>query len=229
MTLVLPMSLPLTRRLEPMLRRRRTPIRPVLGNGRYRLPRAVLDLLGSSLSGFRNAEATFALAAFIARFWTAPGRLGAPFPIDRRALAGHPDLGLTEGQVRGAIRTLERIGFLDRSIVERGSRYQQRGDELHRKPVLFEFGEPYGAAFRKANLIARAVGQKERFPTGIPSPRLPKTTHQTRNVVIMGQVRGLPKGTSDAPRASPLKLEEALSRLERAIQASAPSTQKTPV
>ena len=31
-----------------------------------------------------------------------PGRVALPFPIDRRALAGHRELGLTEARVRGA-------------------------------------------------------------------------------------------------------------------------------
>src|SRR3954463_7747687 len=35
--------------------------------------------------------------------------------IDRRALANHRDLKLSEAQIRGAIKTLERINFLDRA------------------------------------------------------------------------------------------------------------------
>ena len=38
------------------------------------------------------------------------------FPIDRRELAEHAALGLTEARVRGAIRTLEEVGFLDRAV-----------------------------------------------------------------------------------------------------------------
>ena len=46
-----------------------------------------------------------ALAVFIGRFWSAPGRIEQAFPIDRRALAERPDLGLTEAKVGGAICT----------------------------------------------------------------------------------------------------------------------------
>ena len=61
----------------------------------------------SALASFRNRDAAFALAVFVGRFWSAPGRIEQDFPIDRRALANRPDLGLTEAKVRGAIRTLE--------------------------------------------------------------------------------------------------------------------------
>jgi hypothetical protein len=53
-----------------------------------------------------------------------PGRVALLFPIDRRALAGREDLGLTEAQVRGAIRVLEEIGFLARFVTS-GSRYRR--------------------------------------------------------------------------------------------------------
>lgn len=46
------------------------------------------------------------LAVFQGRFWSMPGRVALPFLIDRRALAGHRELGLAEGRVRGAIRVL---------------------------------------------------------------------------------------------------------------------------
>jgi len=59
---------------------------------------------------------SFALATFLGRFWSTPNRLLTAFPIDRRELAGHAALGLTEARVRGAIRTLEEVGFLDRAV-----------------------------------------------------------------------------------------------------------------
>src|SRR4051812_1714562 len=74
--------------------------------GPYRLPRDVRDQLAAALMPFRNRDAAFALAVFIARFWSTPARLLTAFPIDRRELAGHAALGLTEARIRGAIRTL---------------------------------------------------------------------------------------------------------------------------
>ena len=77
----------------------------------------VRDRLAAALTPYRNSDAAFALATFLGRFWSMPARLLAAFPIDRRELADHAALGLTEARVRGAIRTLEEVGFLDRAVV----------------------------------------------------------------------------------------------------------------
>ena len=86
-------------------------IRPAV----YRLPHDVRDRLTAALIPYRNRDSAFALATFLGRFWSTPARLLAAFPIDRRELAEHAALGLTEARVRGAIRTLEEVGFLDRA------------------------------------------------------------------------------------------------------------------
>ena len=80
-----------------------------------------------ALTPARNRDAAFTLARFLARFWSTPSRLLTAFPIDRRALANRPDLGLTEAQVRGAVRALETVGFLDRALPEKGSAYRAVG------------------------------------------------------------------------------------------------------
>src|SRR3954471_11077021 len=124
------------RALQPRLRSVRRPFRPSTDTGPSRLPHDVQDRLSAALACFRNRDAAFALAVFIGRFWSAPGRIERVFPIDRRALAGRSDLGLTEAKVRGAIRALERAGFLDRVKPDRGGRYQRTDTgDLHRKPV----------------------------------------------------------------------------------------------
>src|SRR3954468_22681716 len=107
--------LPLPR--PPSTRRRgsRRPFAPSQA-GVYRLPHDVRDRLASALAPFRNRDAAFTLAAFLGRFWSTPARLLAAFPIDRRELADHAALGLTEARVRGAIRALEEVGFLDRAV-----------------------------------------------------------------------------------------------------------------
>ena len=58
-------------------------------------------------------RAAFALAVPSAVLVDAE-RVALPSPIDRRALADRPDLQLTEARVRGAIRTLEAVGFARR-------------------------------------------------------------------------------------------------------------------
>src|SRR3954467_8444743 len=145
----------------PRLRGVRRPFRPSTDTGPYRLPRDAQDRLGSALTGYRNRDAAFSLAVFLGRFWSAPGRIEQAFPIDRRALANRPDLGLTEAKIRGATRTLEKVGFLDRIEADGGSRYQRIGEgELHRKPVPFRLGLDYRAAFEPAK--KRAQRRRER-------------------------------------------------------------------
>ncbi len=94
-------------------------------------------------------------------FWSTPSRITSAFPIDRRELADRVDLGLTEAQVRGAIRALEEVGFLDRAIPGKGSRHRLTGaGELHRKPILFQFGRDYASSFSRANQRAQKARER---------------------------------------------------------------------
>src|SRR5829696_6445761 len=146
---------------RPALRRSRSNHRPFApaSAGPYRLPHDVRDRLTAALAPFRNRDAAFALAVFLGRFWSSPNRLLTAFPIDRRELAGHAALGLTEARVRGAIRTLEEVGFLDRAVTS-GSTHKPTPDGLHRKPVLFMFGSDYGPLLNAANRRAQAARER---------------------------------------------------------------------
>jgi hypothetical protein len=126
----------------------------------YRLPHDVQDRLAAALKPLRNRDACLALATFIARFWTAPRKLGLPFMLDRRELAPIEALGLTEARVRGAIRALERVGFIDRMPTS-GRTHQATPDGLHRKPVAFVFGADYRDAFSLANKRAQAARDRK--------------------------------------------------------------------
>src|SRR3954467_9363884 len=158
--------LPLPRPSRARVRSLRRPFTPSRTPGPYRLPHEVWDRLVSTLTPARNLDAALALAVFLGRFWSTPARLVSAFPIDRRELANRPDLRLTEAQVRGAIRALEAVGFLDRAIPGKGSRHKLTGTgELHRKPVLFQFGSDYAASFSRANqrtLTARELHSRVR-------------------------------------------------------------------
>jgi hypothetical protein len=194
------------------------------------LPHDIRDRLTADLAPYRNREAAFTLATFIARFWSVPGRVVGTFPIDRRALADHPELRLTEARVRGALRVLEEIGFLDRAIPPSGSKYKATEDGLHRKPILFAFGADYGPAFIKANGRAAAArggncrdrrpitpSSSQRPPTALLT-KSPKSKSEAESPVLMGQVRksGLPPKTFEP---NP-QLESALDRLLQGIRQS---------
>src|SRR5215213_4840835 len=140
-------------------RSNRRPFTPSLPAGPYRLPHDVRDRLTAALAPYRNRDAAFSLAVFLGRFWSTPARLLTAFPIDRRELSDHAALGLTEARVRGAIRTLEEVGFLDRALAS-GSTHRPTPEGLHRKPVLFMFGGDYGPLFGAAN--RRAAAARER-------------------------------------------------------------------
>jgi hypothetical protein len=178
-------QLPLALAQRPRARSVRRPFHPSQGAGPYKLPNAVRDRLSASLASFRNREAAFTLATFLGRFWSTPSRIVDAFPIDRRELADREDLGLSERQVRSAIRVLEEVGFLDRAIAS-GSRYKATEDGLRRKPILFMFGSDYAPAFIVANrraaaarggdLLSRraiAPSQPSRASTGLPEARRP--------------------------------------------------------
>jgi hypothetical protein len=201
---------------------------PSGGAGPYRLPHDIRDRLTAALAPYRNREAAFALAHFLGRFWSMPGRVALPFPIDRRALAGHLELGLTEARVRGATRVLEEVGFLARAVTS-GSRYKATEEGLRRKPIPFQFGSDYAPLFIAANARAAAArGRREgaRRPLtpeaarglSLASPearaKSPKGKSPSKRGVIMGEIvkSGIP------PRAfepNP-NLEAALERLRRA-------------
>src|SRR5215217_5756282 len=171
--------------------------------GVYRLPHDVRDRLAAALAPYRNRDAAFALAVFLGRFWSTPARLLTAFPIDRRELADHAALGLTEARVRGAIRTLEEVGFLDRAVTS-GATHKPTPDGLHRKPVLFMFGTDYGPLFSAANRRA-AAGRERRFgdrrsitpstpdrrstPSLTPLTKSPKNKGSEADRVIMGEIR----------------------------------------
>lgn len=190
--------------------------------GPYRLPKPILDRLVAALATYKNREAALGLAVFIGRYWSAPARLVAAFPIDRRALADHAVLSLSEARVRGALATLEAVGFIDRDVVPSGSRYRPTEHGLHRKPVLWRFGADYREALAKAN--SRAQASRTSSPSSrrlivstlapkmaLPQPKTPPAQVAQRQIPAIAVLMG------EQPPASPSGLDAALERLGRAI------------
>jgi hypothetical protein len=133
--------------------------------------------------------------------WSAPKRLLAAFPIDRRAVAGREDLGLSEARVRGAIAALEEIGFLARYEAEPGRRYQRTEEGLHRRPILFRFGEEYGVEFGKANARAHAA-RGTAPPARRPVPRVEQLP------TILGRSTAVSPPTEPKNRLPELRLHQ---------------------
>jgi hypothetical protein len=185
-------------------RRARRPFHPSQDHGAYRLPHDVRDRLTAALAPFKNRQAAFALAVFVARFWSMPSRLAGSFPIDRRALANHAELGLSEARVRGALRTLEAIGYLDRALTS-GSPYQRTADGPHRKPIVYQFGADYRPGFAAANRRAAMLRVVPKPPNS------PINRSVAKPQVIMGEKNP----SASAPYAP---LEAALERLRRAAE-----------
>lgn len=201
-------------------RGRRGPWSPPDPAGPYKLPKAIEERLVVALRDYRNRESSLALAVFLARFWSMPARLVSAFPVDRRALADHPVLGLTEAMVRGAITTLLAVGFLEADPV-RGSAYRATEAGLHRKPVQFRFGAGYRGTFAKANGRSQAArGQTTPSRRPIASPA---TT--ARPVILRVEVaqkessldRGLIMGDQELQSKDASTLEFALTKLGDAV------------
>jgi hypothetical protein len=162
----------------------------------------VQDRLASSLAPFRNREAAYALAVFLARFWSAPGRIVETFTIDRRALsegkfATVANLNLTEKRIRSAIRTLEEIGFIDRAVTS-GSKYKPTENGLRRKPIRFQFGSEYFPLFNAANKRAAAArgrqSQADRSQALVSSHRASTVSAEARSSSANWQTFDQPKG-----------------------------------
>lgn len=228
--------LPLILPQQARMRRMRRPFTPSQeGRGPYRMPHDARDRLASALAPFRNRDAAWELAVFLARYWSMPGRIVGSFAIDRRALAEHPELNLTEKRIRSAIRTLEDVGFIERDIAPSGSKYKATEDGLHRKPIQFVFGAEYATAFLAANKRAAAArgrlsrdrraitsSSTPRSPTASPAASLlkgPKSMNPSERLVNLGPLVkecGLPPKAFDPDP----KLEAALDKLLQGIRQS---------
>jgi hypothetical protein len=199
--------------------------------GPYRLPAGIKDRLFAALEGRKNRDAAFALAVFLARFWSSPRRLLCALPVDRRALAQHEALGLTEARVRGALAVLVEVGFLARCEPEAGKKYQRTEGGLQRRAILHRFGEEYAAAFTAANARAQAArGTPEPSRRPVPSPQpqrapapnvaAPKVmpTPQVAQKQILGGSRVI-MGEMDQQNPTTVceGLEAALERLRRGV------------
>lgn len=187
-----PSEAPVQKLLPPA--RRRASRRPLNAPepGQYRLPQPVTALLMQRLAPYRNGEAALALAVFLARYHSAPRRIASSFPVDRRALVGHAVLGLTEARVRGALRALEEIGFLDRE--ERpGSGYRPTENGLRRIAGRWRFGDEFRPLFERAHHKARAdFSQRRQLASAETNTKSPKNISAPERSLLLGDLVALP-------------------------------------
>ncbi|WP_106335912.1 hypothetical protein [Alsobacter soli] len=143
-------------------------------SGGYRLPGLISERIRIMLASFKNKEAAFKLFVFLARFHTGWRSGMRRMTIDRRKLAGHPALKLTEDQIKGAIKTL-RAAFL----LEQIPYAEAYADGLCRNP-----GEPQ----MRAAWYAFSAEIAALFPS---HGRAQKTAQpSTPNTEMNGPVRG---------------------------------------
>ena len=146
----------------------------------YVLPRRMRDALDIDLIGLRNAWAALLLARIVAQAHTGPRVRGRSFTLCRRGLAAaYGDLGLTEEIVRGAIRVLERIGFIVRDPApEKPCRRTATG--WQRKPIVWRIATRF---------LALCPLLKRRPAAAVPRPPY---TPQAIAVALMGEDRNSP-------------------------------------
>ena len=167
-------------------RRVRRPFTPSQeGRGPYRLPRDVRDRLAAALAPFRNRDAAWELAVFLARYWSMPGRIVGSF-ADRPPGARRASRTQSDGEADPERHPHPRGGRVPRpGPCASGSKYKATEDGLHRKPIQFVFGAEYASAFLAANKRAAAArGRLSRDRRAITpsSTQRPSTAHSAASL-----------------------------------------------
>lgn len=199
--------------------------------GTYRLPRPIADDLEGRLQGFRNAAAAWSLANHLARYWSTPARLAEAFTVARRGadntggLAEVAELGMTPGAIRGALRTLEAVGFVVRQVVK-GNGRQATAAGPRMAPIRFRFGPDFWSAFKRANDLRRPrLNSPGRSPFGTsrsdsrlvrPRPAAPHPQRETPEGRAWRELAALRAAERlEEIRAAPARLSPAALALSR--------------
>ena len=174
--------------LPPARRRSRRPFHPSRHvDPVYRLPPAVADRLAAALQGRRTAERAYRLANYLARHWSAPAALLEAFTVAARRFDGTGGLvevlDMTAGEIRGALKALEEVGFVVREI-GKGNGFKPTAAGLRKAPIRFRFGPDYWPLFKAANARALtrigAGASPQRMLLGEIGPALRLRIHRNR-------------------------------------------------
>lgn len=215
----LPITTVLLRRYRPLQRGRRDAFHPPEDTGSpYRLSKMARRAASAALGPYRSRETAYRLLSFLARMWTHPERIGRSWPVDRRALASHSLLGLTEGEVRGALRVLEMAGVVVREPMAKRDVYRPTADGLRRTPIAYRFAPLFLSLFQAANRW-KAIRERQKahlvMRATATDPKANNSYSSWAKPLFMGSEKKAPEGRVLADPGSPL--ESALSKLREAI------------
>jgi hypothetical protein len=191
--------------------------------GTYRAPTKPHNALADLLAGDRHRIAAHALAVFLMRIQCGPNTYGRAFPLDRRQLAGHKLLGLTQWQVRRAIVLLVAVGFIEHvTLANSGLSYAPRGPDKAgwKRPVFYRIGWRFRA------IIGPIIERRRRRLAGSPKdPRKLSSFLNPRKKILsvalsLGEIGPLPRPRC-LPAAPDPALEAVLARLGEGLGVSA--------
>lgn len=208
-------------RYNPSRQGRRDPFEPADDSGSpYRLNKSVRRAALAVLRDFPSRESAYRLLTFLGRFQAHPENLGRLFPVDRRALAGHKALGLSENQVRGGLKALEQAGVLIRAHKERKHAYQRTAEGLRRTPIQFSFSPLFHSLFVALNRWKSLKDRKSQSRSTRPAvctPEGPKAKlyNKIPKVLFLGGKRTVSEKVTVIEAESPL--EKAIAALRKAI------------
>jgi hypothetical protein len=181
--------------------------------GRYWLPARVHDMLTQRLGlRFKNRDAAHRLAKYLGWKHSGSERFGKPFPILRQVLKDQPDLGLSEDQIRGAIKTLLRVEFIVRDPTSGSEFKRTSANGVRRKMHRYHYGPEFASAF--AHMLRKSPTLRETQKKQ-KNPCLPRRVGE---IAPPAPIRCKPTAESRAPG-----FDEHLAALAASIDSDGPS------
>lgn len=128
----------------------------------------------------KNASKAMRLAVFIARYHTGPRSNRASFVLVREKLISNGDLGLTENEIRGSIKALIDVGFIEKIGTPGYERCPRTTSGVKRRCANYRIGADFQAGFVFLRKLAKRVNPEiDQSPKcrGITFPRDSHRSH----------------------------------------------------